>query len=339
MSSQLQQVDLPRGASRRSLLAGFARLPEQAGVIAFLCGLLIFFSLSSSDFATADNWTTLLANIAAFGLVAIGQTLVIIARGFDLSVAGVAPLAAVLYAKATNGGWSPTIALVALVLFGATIGVANGILVAQFRINPLITTLATLSITGGLAYVVSNGQGIPFESAGAGMLGNPLVGNLTVTVFVWAALLLVGHLFLRYSVAGRALYCVGGNPEASWLAGLPVRSISIGAYATCSALAALAGIAIAGQLLAADGGLATDAALTSVAAVVLGGGSLAGGRGGMAGTLIGVLILGVLENGLILMQVNSFYQQIVTGAVLLLAVGLGQLRALAPARQTKQKEG
>jgi ribose transport system permease protein len=317
-----QAVVTPGVPAARSFVS---RVPEQTPIVLFLIGLMLFFTLSNSNFATVDNWSLLLSNIAAFGLIAIGQTLVIICGGFDLSVAGVAPLAAVLYAKMTNDSWGMGPALIVLLVLGGLVGTINGFLVTRFRINPLITTLATLSITGGMAYVISNGQGIAFLNPDAGKLGEPLIGGLTATVLVWVALIAIGHVLLRYSLIGRSLYCVGGNSEASWLAGLPVRTVSIGAYAACSMLAALGGIAIASQLLAGEGGLASNAALTSVAAVVLGGGSLSGGRGGMLGTLIGVLILGVLANGLVLLQVNSFYQQIVTGAVLLLAVGMGRL--------------
>ncbi len=324
MSGEAAAAAPPRPPMHRLVL----KHADSLGVALFLVALLIYFTLSTDTFLTSSNWSTLLGNVAAIGLVAIGQTLVMVAGGFDLSVAGVAPLAAVLYAKLTNGGTPPAAALLLVLVIGAAVGGTNALLITRARINPLITTLATLSIAGGVAYVLTNGQSIPLDNPGAGFLAEPAIGSYAMAVVLWIAVVLAGIAVLRYTVVGRALYAVGGNPEASWLAGMPVRAITGGAYAVCSLLAALAGVIAASDLLAADGSIGSDTALLSIAAVVLGGGALTGGHGSIGGTLIGVLILGVLQNGLVLMQVNSFYQEIATGVVLLLAVGIGQSRRL-----------
>jgi ribose/xylose/arabinose/galactoside ABC-type transport system permease subunit len=295
-------------------------------ITVFLVVIVAFFAVDAKHFFTRGNWATLLSNIAPLGLVAIGQTLVIIARGFDLSVAGVAPLAAVLFGKAVNGAFSPAEALVLMMGVGAVVGLVNGLLVVWVRINPLITTLGTLSVTGGLAYVVAGGQEITFNNAGAGFLANNAFGQISITVVLWLVLVLIGGLLLRYSVAGRTLYSIGGNPEASWLVGLPVRSFSIGVYMLSGMFAALAGIAIASQLISADGTIASTAALDSIAAVVLGGAAITGGSGTLFGTLVGVLVLGVLQNGLVLISINSYYQEIITGLALIFAAAGAVLR-------------
>jgi ribose transport system permease protein len=139
-------------------------------------------------------------------------------------------------------------------------------------------------------------------------------------------LVLVGGLLLAFTVAGRTVYSIGGNPEASWLVGLPVRSFSIGVYMVSGVFAALAGIAIASQLVSADGTIASTAALDSIAAVVLGGAAITGGSGTMFGTLVGVLVLGVLQNGLVLISINSYYQEIITGLALIFAAAGAVLR-------------
>jgi ribose transport system permease protein len=299
---------------RPTLLSRFPR--AQLPIAIFLVVIVVFFAFDAGSFFTANNWATLLSNIAPLGLIAVGQTLVIVVRGFDLSVAGVAPLAAVMFAKAVNGSFSPAEALVLMIVVGAAVGLVNGVLIVWVRINPLITTLGTMSVTGGLAFVVAGGQQISFNNPNAGFLANNVVGQISLTVVVWLVLVAIGSVLLRYSVAGRTLYSIGGNPEASWLVGLPVRKFSISVYMVSGMLAALAGVTIASQLIAADGTIASTAALDSIAAVVLGGAAITGG----------VLVLGVLQNGLVLININAYYQEIITGLALIFAAAGAVLR-------------
>lgn len=309
---------------RTTLLSRFPR--EQLPIAIFLVVIVVFFAIDAGNFFTSNNWATLLSNIAPLGLVAIGQTLVIIVRGFDLSVAGVAPLAAVIFAKAVNGSLSPAEAVVLMLIIGALVGLINGVLIVWVRINPLITTLGTMSVAGGLAFVVAGGQQIAFNNPGAGFLANNVIGQISITVIAWLVLVIIGSVLLRYSVAGRTLYSIGGNPEASWLVGLPVRKFSISVYMVSGSLAALAGVTIASQLISADGTIASSAALDSIAAVVLGGAAITGGSGTLFGTLVGVLVLGVLQNGLVLININAYYQEIITGLALIFAAAGAVLR-------------
>jgi ribose transport system permease protein len=183
-----------------------------------------------------------------------------------------------------------------------------------------------MSVAGGLAFVVAQGQQISFNNLNAGFLANNVLGQISWTVVVWLVLVVIGSVLLRYSVAGRTLYSIGGNPEASWLVGLPVHKFSISVYMISGMLAALAGVTIASQLIAADGTIASSAALDSIAAVVLGGAAITGGSGTLFGTLIGVLVLGVLQNGLVLININAYYQEIITGLALIFAAAGAVLR-------------
>ena len=299
---------------------------QSLGISAFLAIAVGAFALIASNFLTYSNLVTILSTAAATAIVTLGQTVVIIIGGFDLSVGGVVPLAAICFVKVTNSGSSLAIGLLAALGVGAVVGLANGLFITKAKINPLITTLGTLSVTGGLAYQIANGQSIPFNDTSIGVLANNAIGRIPVDVLLVVALAVLLTLVLRFTVYGRSIYAIGGNREASWLAGLRVDGITISAYIVCGALAALGGVALASQVLSADGSLGTNVALTSVAAVILGGGSLTGGTGGAFGAMIGVLLLGTLADGLTLLSVSSFYQQIVTGAVLLGAVGFAQLR-------------
>jgi ribose transport system permease protein len=207
------------------------------------------------------------------------------------------------------------------------VGVCNGLIVTVLGINPLITTLATVSITGGLAFTVSNGLTVTLTNVGDAPLGNVLWG---MPRYVWTmfVLAIIVFIVLRYTVFGRMLYSVGGNREATRLAGVPVNAITMAVYVLSGILSSFAGVMLAQQLLAGAPSVGSTQGLQSITAVILGGAALTGGTGGIPGTLLGVLVIGTVSNGLALMQVPTFYQQIATGVILLLAVGLGRLRGL-----------
>jgi ribose/xylose/arabinose/galactoside ABC-type transport system permease subunit len=205
--------------------------------------------------------------------------------------------------------------------------VVNGLLIAKARINPLIATLGTLSVSGGLALTLSGGVQIPFTDVSAGVLTRRSLFNINNHVWVFLGLAVLVLLVLRYTSYGRQLYAVGGNKQAARLAGIRVDLVTISVYVLSGALAALAGAVLASQLLTGSGTAGTTSGLESITAVILGGASLSGGVGGVPGTVIGVLILGALANGMAIMSVPSFYQTMATGVVLLLAVGISQFRS------------
>lgn len=303
-------------------------LVQVLGLFAFYVAIVVFFSLRSEQFLSYSNTINILSNVSVIGIVAIGQALTLISGGFDLSVGGTVPLGAVIYTHFINSGMAIVPAIVLTVCVGGLVGVVNGVLIARVGINPLIATLGTMSITQGLAFTVTGGLTKSFQNLDAGILAKSSIGNIPNHIWALAIVSAVTFVVLRFTVYGRTIYVIGGNREAGRLAGLRVDLLTISVYVICAALASFAGVIVASQLLAGSATLGANSALTSIAAVVLGGASLAGGRGGVGGTLIGVLILGTLANGLALMAVPAFYQQIATGVVLLLAVGLGKLRSL-----------
>ena len=304
-----------------------ARIDPQFLVLAsFYAVLVIAFALSTPNFLSWSNGVNILSNVTVLGFVALGQTLAIVSGGFDLSVSGTLPLGAVTYVILTNAGIPVPLAMALVVGVGAVVGVVNGVLVNKIGISPLIATLGTLSVTGGLALTLSRGVTIPMSNFDAGVLSEFAFGRVSWYVLVLIVLCLAVHALMRYTVLGRMIYAVGGNADASRLAGIRVEAVSITVYTLCAILAAFAGIVVASQLLVGSANVGADVALNSVAAVILGGASLLGGVGTIGGTLIGVLILGTIANGMALMMVPSFYQQMANGAILLLAVGLGRLR-------------
>lgn len=307
-------------------------LVQSLGVGLCYAIVLVFFSVKLDNFFTTANVETILDGAALLGIVAVGQTYLIVGGGFDLSVGGVVPLGAVVFGSLLSRfGLVP--AMLLTVAIGAGVGLVTGLIVTYGKINALITTLGMLSIAGGAAYIVANGQTNELTSPSAGFWGNPAPLGLQTGTWAFIILAVVGGLFLKFSVYGRSVYTIGGNREAAELAGLRVNAIAISGYVLSAACAAFGGAISASQLLASAPSIGTDTTLNSIAAVVLGGAALTGGVGGIPGTILGVLLLGTIADGLALLQVASFYQTVITGAVLLVAVGFSRARdvlALSP---------
>jgi len=326
-----QTTEQPHGVYRGVALR--RRTLREVGVQTFGIGVfylivVVFFSIEAPYFFEYSNASTILADVAVLGIVSLGQALAIISGGFDLSVSGTLPMGAVAYADFVNHGLSYPVATVVVVLIGAGVGLVNGSIVARLGINPLITTLGTLSITAGLAYTITNGVTIAFNDVSPGVWGNNAFSTIQWGVIAFAVLALAGWIVLRFTVYGRAIYALGGNREASRLAGIRVNMLTASAYVICGACAAFAGVVTSSQLLAGSATVGSTMNLSSITAVILGGAALTGGVGGIPGTMLGVLLLGTISDGMALMQVQTFYQQIATGCVLLIAVGFGRLRSL-----------
>ena len=295
------------------------------GVFVFYIALSAFFWLQVPGFGSYNNAINIISTASVVLIVSLGQALAIISGGFDLSVGGTVPLGAVIFAQLTNSGHSIASAIAIVLAVGTAVGVSNALLIGRAGINPLIATLGTLSVTGGIAFTVANGVTLQLKPE-AGRLGDVALAQIPYFAFIAVGLSVFVHLMLRYTVFGRRIYTVGGNQDAARLAGIRIELVLLGVYGLSGAFASLAGVVAASQVLAATGDIGGTTTLVSVAAVVLGGAALTGGSGGVAGTLLGVLLLATVANGMNIMRVPAFYQQIVTGAVLLLAVGFGRLQ-------------
>ena len=259
------------------------------------------------------------------------MTMVIISGGIDLSVGSVVALTGTLVAQLSHQ--MPIGEAVALaVCAGLVVGAFNGAAITLLKINPLIATLGTLSIARGLAFILSGGLTQTIDNEPFGFLGRGFVAGVPFQVLVMLVLFFLTAWVLRKTVFGRSLYAIGGNRAASRLAGLPVNGVQLAVYVLSGFSAALGGVFLASQLSAGAPAAANGIELSVIAAVILGGTSLSGGKGTMGGTLLGVLILGTLNNGLTLLNVSSYYQEVARGVVLLLAVGLDQLRLLLAQR-------
>lgn len=284
--------------------------------------LIIVVSILNPSFLDLSNLLNLLRQISINGLIAFGMTFIILTGGIDLSVGSILALSSAFIALMITSGVDPIIALIIGVLIGFVLGAVNGLLVTKGNMAPFIATLATMTIFRGLTLVITDGNPITnlgdsylFQLFGKGyFIGIPVPAVTMIIVFV---ILLI---ILQKTTFGRHTYAIGGNEVAAKISGIKVNKIKILIYGISGLMSALAGGILTSRLNSAQPTAGTSYELDAIAAVVLGGTSLTGGKGRIVGTLIGVLIIGVLNNGLNLLGVFSFYQQVVKGVVILIAV-------------------
>jgi ribose transport system permease protein len=319
--------------------AAVRRLLLDNGALTALIVLVIAMSALSGDFLTADNLLNVGVQAAVTAILAFGVTFVIVSAGIDLSVGSVAALSATVLAwSATSHGVPVVLALVLALATGIVCGLVNGFLIAYGKLPPFIATLAMLSVGRGLSLVISEGSPIAFPDS-VSHLGDTLGGWLPVPVLVMVVMGLIAAFVLGRTYIGRSMYAIGGNEEAARLSGLRVKKQKLAIYALSGVFAAAAGIVLAARLSSAQPQAADGYELDAIAAVVIGGASLAGGTGKASGTLIGALILAVLRNGLNLLSVSAFWQQVVIGVVIALAVLLDTVRRKAGATPTHSPGG
>lgn len=299
-------------------------VPETAALIVVLVAMCVFFALRSEYFLTGENILNILISASVIGIVAAPATLLMVAASVDLSVGSGAALIGVVMAWGAAEYGVPT-ALLLCVITGLLIGIVNGVSVTVLGINSLITTLATLAILRGLALVLAGGQTLllpDFEAIGN---ARPFL-EIPVPVILFVLITIVTSLVMRYTVFGRSMYAIGANPVAARLAGIKAKRAVFTGFILSGLGVVVGGLILVSQLGAASPQAASGLELAVVTAVILGGASLAGGRGTILGTVLGVMILGTLNNGLTLMNIDSFWQQVAQGVLLLAAVGFDQLR-------------
>ncbi len=297
--------------------------PELAGLLVVLVVLIVFFAIKSPYFLGSDNVLNILTAIAVTGIIAVPATMLLVAGQVDLSVGSGAAFCGVLLAtQIEHIGLGKAIVLV--IVAGAIIGAINGALVTVVNVNSLITTLGMLAVLRGATQLMADGQTtivLGFEALGT---ARPL--GIPMPVIIFLAFVVLGVLVMRFTVFGRSLYAIGANPVAARLVGIRTLRVLFITFVLSSLAVAVAGLILTSQLSAASPVAATGLELTVVTAVVLGGASLSGGRGTILGTIVGLVIIGVLNNGLTLLNVNSFWQDVARGTLLILAVSFDELR-------------
>lgn len=303
-------------------------LPVLVVMYALFYGLTLYFSDDgTSNFLTTSNNMNILRQVAINLVLAAGMTFVILTAGIDLSVGSMLAVAAVLGMKMSLPDAAPWLALPTFVLAGLVCGLLNGTMVAYFSINPFVVTLGTMTALRGAAYLLADGTTVLNNDIPSfDWLGNGDFLAVPWLIWVAAAVAIVSWFILRKTILGLHIYAVGGNPQAARLTGIKVTTVLLFAYSINGFFSGIAGAMSSSRLYAANGNWGVGYELDAIAAVVLGGTSLSGGVGSIWGTVIGALIIGVMNNGLTILGLSSFWQYVAKGVVIVLAVLLDKWR-------------
>jgi len=307
---------------------------KKYGIYLVLALLIVVFSFSSDTFLSAQNLMNVLRQVSMMGIVAVGISFVLIAGGIDLSVGSQISLVNILGAwLMVNAGVQP-IAAVAILLVSATlVGLLNGLLTIRMNIHPLMVTLATMTILAGLSKMISGGLSIYGFPSSFSVIGQGYVGAVPVPVIIFVVVSFIGSFILNKTVFGRYVYAIGGNEEASRLSGIPTNRVKLMIFSICGFFTGIAGIVMLSRMNSGQPNAGAGFEFDVLTAVVLGGVSIMGGEGKISGVIAGVLIIGILSNGLILLNVGDYYQSMIKGVVLLGAIGLDGLQ-----RRNKKKK-
>ncbi len=308
------------------------RFLSRYGILISFLILFVILSFAHPNFLSTGNITNVLRQVSINGILAIGMTFVILTGGIDLSVGSTLAVAGVVAGSLVTGGepFNPAVAFLAAIVVGGLVGTVNGTLVARFGVPAFVATLGMLSMARGATLLYSDGRPIPNLSPAFRWLGQGFVAGVPVPVIIFLAVFVVAWIVLRFTVYGRWVYAVGGNVKSARTAGIPTRSVIFSVYLLMGALAGLAGAILTARTTSAlpQAGLGYE--LDAIAAVVIGGTSLTGGLGSVGYTLIGALIIGIISNGLDLMGVSSYYQQVIKGAIIVVAVLVDRSRHMNP---------
>ncbi|ADZ90875.1 MULTISPECIES: ABC transporter permease [Marinomonas] len=322
MMRSRQGAPLSLGGTSFSFISG------STGPLIGLLLLCAFLSFSTESFFSLRNFVNILDQITVLGILAVGMTFVILIGGIDLSVGSVLALAGMVMGYlAKEAGWPMGSAILFGLIVAGMAGLVSGLLIAFFRVPAFIATLAMMSAARGLANMVTDGhQIISFPIWFNLMAVIRYGGVITITVGIMLAIFLICWAYLKFTSGGRSLYAIGGNAEVARLAGIKVKLHTVGVYVFAAVLSGVAGVLLGARLDSVQPQAGVSYELDAIAAVVIGGTSLSGGTGSLVGTIIGVLIIGVLRNGLNLLGVSPFMQQVVIGFVIALAVAIEALK-------------
>lgn len=312
------------GVTLRERLSGVISQLAAAGA---LIVVFVFLSIASPVFLSADNLYNIGVQTSYTAVIAIGITLVIITAGIDLSVGSVAALSGVvgvvLMAKA---GVPVVLAILGGILVGAACGLVNGLLVSVAGLNPFIATLGMLSVARGMVYIPTNAKSVFGVPDSFRLLGQGVIGSIPIPIIVVAVVAVAGYVVLARTKLGRYAYAMGSNREAARLSGIPIRRYLTVVYVISGALAGFGGMIASSQVASGQPNFGIGLELDAIAAAVIGGASLFGGQGTVVGTLIGAFLIALIRNGSVLLDVNIYYQQVIIGVVIWVAVLWDQYR-------------
>ena len=299
---------------------------RESGIFLALLGLMILITGFQPNFANPHNLYLVSRQIALTAIVALGVLFVILTAGIDLSVGSNVGLSGFICGLTMAAGVHPLLAVAAGLLTGAAVGALNGAVVAYLRVTPFIVTLGMLGVARGVVLVLKHGDSIREISTSFIDFGNGSLFGISVPVLLFVAIAGVAYLVLQYTAFGRRIYAIGGNEQAAALSGINTRKVKFLTYIICGTLSAVTGMLFVARFQSAQADAGKGLELDAIAATVIGGTSLMGGEGSVVGVLIGAVMMGVIRNGLVLVEVSSYWQELIIGAIIVLAAILDVVR-------------
>lgn len=310
-------------AASQTLFQKFMKIWDKAGILIILSVFIIVLSLLNDHFLTAQNLLNVGRQVAVLSIISMGMLIVIITGNMDLTVGAWLGLAGAIMAGSMKL-WGIVPGILIGFAFAIVVGFNNGFLTTRGKNLSVIVTLAMMIIFQGITLLYTNSEPITGFPKEIGIIGSGYIGPFPIPLFIAGVVALLVHLFLNHTVPGRELFAIGGNREAARLSGIPVKKRIIMAYTISSSLAALAGLVLTSRVLSAQPTAGVGEEMNAIGAVLIGGASMSGGAGSVIGTLAGVLILGLISNGLNLLQINPFYQYVIKGLIILFAILMDQ---------------
>ncbi|MGA2547717.1 MAG: ABC transporter permease [Rectinemataceae bacterium] len=300
---------------------------RESGVVGALVILCLVLTVATGKFMTPYNLGIVVRQIAFVGMVALGQTLVLLTGGIDLSVGYVAGLCSIIGSLLmVNTGINPYVCALIAMLLGAFLGFLNGALISYFRFNPFIATLAMGEVFAGMVLVITKGYPVTGIPASFSFLGQGMIASIPLPTILTVLVAVILSFMLKRTPHGRFIYAVGGNESAAHLAGISIKTVKISVYMLSGFMAAFAGLMFVSRANAGQPTIGPSWQLPSITAAILGGTSLVGGEGTMFGTIIGATLMGVLANGIVLMDISSYWERVIIGVVVIAAVLADTLR-------------
>lgn len=290
--------------------------------------MIIGLNLVNNAFLSKYNVSTLVRTISFTTIVAFGQTLVLLTGGIDLSVAGIAGVSGIVASwLMVNTGINPFVCILITIIAGFGAGCINGLIITKVKLVPFIVTLATGEVFGGLIYLITQGWPIQNIPGSVTAIGRGMIGMIPVPTIIMIAIGIILMVMLKYFPFGRYIYALGGNENAARITGVKTDRIKILVYGLSGLMASIAGILITARLGAAQPSVGSTWVMPSVTAAIIGGTSLLGGQGGIGGTIIGSILMGVISNAIVLLEVSPYAEKVIVGVVVLVAVAIDRIRS------------
>lgn len=323
MAQKSNNQGISTALARKTGISGrdIVRFLGKYGIIIALVLMVVTLSIISPVFLRFENIFNILRQISINGYLAIGMTFVVLTGGIDLSVGSIAAISGIMAASVARNHQYPVILAVVVGLgVGLLFGFINGFIVARFEVAPFIVTLGMMSVARGMTFIYSDGRPIPGLKPAFNDIAGSYIFGVPTPVIILAVVVIIAGVVLYKTKFGRYVFAIGGNEKASMISGLNVRRVKMAVYSVSGLLAGLAGVILASRVTAGLPQSGQSYELDAIAAVVIGGTSLSGGKGKLWGTIVGFLLIGVMNNGLDLMNVSSYYQQVVKGLIIILAI-------------------